>query len=78
MPFKEGALAGSRPAVIDLFAPLGVDGDGIAQFGLVSLNIRPDADLAVVKGLLRRGSDEGWWDFEEDCIGNAWVQAGAG
>ena len=78
VPFKAGALAGSRQAVIDLFAPLSVDGEGIEQFGMVSLNIPPDVDLGAVKGLLHRGRDEGWWDFEEGCIGDAWADAVAG
>jgi hypothetical protein len=78
VPFKEGALVGSRQAVIDLFAPLGVDGEGIEQFGMVSLNVSSDVDLSAVKGLLARGAREGWWDFEEGCIGDAWADAAAG
>jgi hypothetical protein len=73
VPFAKGALAGSRQAVIDLFAPLGVDGEGIEQFGMVSLNVPPDVDLIQVKGLLVRGASDGWWDYEEGCIGDAWA-----
>ncbi|MEV0146752.1 MULTISPECIES: DUF4265 domain-containing protein [unclassified Nonomuraea] len=75
VPFEDGVLAGSRQAVIDLFTPMGVDGEGIEQFGMVSLNVPPDADLAAVKGLLARGEREGWWDFEEGCVGDNWIEA---
>jgi Domain of unknown function (DUF4265) len=44
IPFPDGALAGSRQAVLDVFAPLGVDGEGLQQFGMVTLNIPPDAE----------------------------------
>jgi hypothetical protein len=73
VPFPKGALAGSHQAVIDLFAPLGADGEGIEQYGMVSLNVPPDADLVQVKGLLVHGFGEGWWDYEEGCIGDAWA-----
>jgi hypothetical protein len=61
--------------VLGAFAPLGVDGQGIKQFGMVSLNVPPDVDLAAVKGLLQRGERDGWWAYEESCIGDAWAAA---
>jgi Domain of unknown function (DUF4265) len=56
IPFPDGALAGNRQAVLDVFAPLGVDGEGLQQFGMVALNIPPDVDLGAVQRLLRQGS----------------------
>jgi Domain of unknown function (DUF4265) len=75
IPFPDGALAGSRQAVLDAFAPLGVDGEGLQQFGMVALNIPPDADLGAVQRLLRQGVQDDWWDYEEGCIGQAWLAA---
>ncbi len=77
IPFKDGPLAGDRQAVLDAFAPFGVDGEGIEQFGMVSLNVPSDAALAEVKGLLQRGVRDGWWDYDEGCIGDAWKAADA-
>ena len=73
IPFPEGALAGSRQAVLDAFASLGVDGEGLQQYGIVALNVPPDADLGAVKRLLRQGVEDDWWDYEEGCIGQAWL-----
>ncbi|HEV2636992.1 MAG TPA: DUF4265 domain-containing protein [Actinocrinis sp.] len=75
LPFPDGALAGSRKAVIDLFEPMGVYGEGVEQYGLVALDVPPGADLAAVKGQLIRGQHEGWWNFEEGCVGDAWIEA---
>ncbi|GLW64561.1 hypothetical protein Arub01_28050 [Actinomadura rubrobrunea] len=74
--FRNGALAGDRRAVLDMFAPLGVEGEGIAQTALVALNVPPTADLAAVRDLLRRGRSEGWWDYEESCTTPAWRALG--
>jgi hypothetical protein len=75
IPFPNGALGGSRQRVLDAFAPLGVTGEGVQQFGMVALDVPPDIDLAAVKRLLREGSRAGWWEYEEGCIGDAWSAA---
>ncbi|GIE75141.1 hypothetical protein Aph02nite_10910 [Actinoplanes philippinensis] len=75
IPFADGALGGSRQRVLDLFAPLGVTGEGLQQFGMVALDVPPDADLAAVKRQLRDGARDGWWDYEEGCVGDAWLEA---
>ncbi|GAA4134982.1 hypothetical protein GCM10022416_17220 [Actinomadura keratinilytica] len=69
---RDGALAGDRRAVLDMFAPLGVEGEGIAQSALVALNVPPTVDLPAVRDLLRRGESQGWWDYEEGCTTPAW------
>jgi hypothetical protein len=78
IPFPEGSLAGSLPAVLDAFAGLGVDGEGVEQFGIVALNVPPEADLGAVQRLLRQGVADDWWEFEEGCIGQAWRSADPG
>jgi hypothetical protein len=45
IPFRAGPLTGSRQEVLDAFAPLGVDDEGAEQFGMVALNVPPDADI---------------------------------
>lgn len=72
IPYPESGKFSSLQDVLDLFSPLGVAGEGIDQFGMVALAVPPTADLAAVKGLLGRGSDVGWWDYEEACIGGSW------
>ena len=73
IPFPAGALQGSLQAVLDLFTPHGADGEGAAQFPIVALNVPPSADIAAVHALLFRGQAEGWWDFEEGCVDDAWL-----
>jgi hypothetical protein len=72
IPFQAGALAGSLAAVIDVFTPLGVTGEGAGTFPIVALTIPPDVDLAEVKALLRRGDAERWWEYEEGCVSEEW------
>jgi hypothetical protein len=75
VPFRAGPLEGSLQRVLDAFAPLRVTGEGLGQYGMVSLEVPADADLPAVKGLLLRGVRDGWWDYEEGCIGDAWADA---
>ncbi|WP_238010479.1 DUF4265 domain-containing protein [Dactylosporangium sp. AC04546] len=75
IPLPEGPLAGSRQRVLDAFAPLGVDGEGVEQFGMVALDVPPEADLPTVKRLLVEGTRDGWWEYEESCVGDAWEAA---
>jgi Domain of unknown function (DUF4265) len=73
--FRDGPLSGSRQRVLDMFAPLGVTGEGIEKFSLVALDVPPDADIAAVKRLLHEGEHHGWWEYDEGCISNAWEAA---
>ncbi|WP_440107556.1 DUF4265 domain-containing protein [Streptosporangium sp. H16] len=72
LPDAHGDLKGSLQAVLDLFAPLGVEGEGLERFGLVALDLPPTADLAGAKRLLATGQQEGWWEYEEGCITEDW------
>jgi uncharacterized protein DUF4265 len=63
VPYQKGPLAGSRQAVLDAFARLGVDGEGLQQYGIVALNVPPDIDLGAVKRLLYQGVEDGWWEY---------------
>ncbi|WP_223199351.1 DUF4265 domain-containing protein [Solihabitans fulvus] len=59
--------------VLDKFAPLGVTGAGM--FWIAVLDVPPDADLAAVRRLLDEGTREGWWDYRELCVTDAWNAA---
>jgi hypothetical protein len=75
IPFRDGPLHGDRQAVLDAFAPFGVEGEGVEQYGLVALNVPADADLVAVKRLLREGEQDKRWAYEEGCVGDAWAEA---
>jgi hypothetical protein len=75
VPFQSGPLRGSRQRVLDAFEPFGVTGEGIQQYGLVALEVPPCADLAGVQRVLRAGVRDGWWDYEEGCVGDDWTAA---
>ncbi|HEX6356920.1 DUF4265 domain-containing protein [Actinophytocola sp.] len=75
IPFRSGPLHGDRQAVLDAFAPLGVEGEGVEQYGMVALNVPADADLVAVKRLLREGEEDKRWAYEEGCVGDAWEEA---
>jgi hypothetical protein len=72
IPAEDGHLVEKRQAVLDEFSRLGVDGEGIAQFGLVALNVPGTAEIAQVKQLLAHGDRVGRWHFEEGCVTSAW------
>ncbi len=75
IPYRDGPLHGDRRAVLDAFAPLGVEGEGVEQYSLVALNVPPEADLVAVKQLLRAGEQDNRWAYEEGCVGVAWARA---
>ncbi|MEU4744782.1 DUF4265 domain-containing protein [Actinosynnema sp. NPDC023658] len=75
--YRKGPLAGDRQRVLDMFAALGVEGEGLAQYGMVALDVPPEVDLAAVKRMLKDGKADEWWAYEEGCIGDAWEAAEA-
>lgn len=75
IPFQEGHLAGDIQRVLDMFTPLGIEGEGIAQYGMAALSVPPKADLGAVKRILKDGEANGWWEYEEGCVGDAWEAA---
>jgi hypothetical protein len=72
IPAQDGHLIEQRQAVLDAFAPLGVDGEGIGRFGMVALNVPSGADIAQVKRLVVEGAGLGRWHYEEGCVTEAW------
>ena len=73
---RNGPLAWSQQAVLDVFVPLGVSGEGYGPgVNIVALTIPPDADLAGIKRLLRQGEADRSWVYEEGCISTEWASA---
>jgi hypothetical protein len=73
IPHADGPLGGDRQAVLDLFAPLGVAGEGMSSpVNMVALDNGPDAPLSSVKSLLASGEADGRWYYEEGCITEEW------
>ncbi|MCU1646944.1 MAG: hypothetical protein JWN03_7219 [Nocardia sp.] len=58
VPSTSEPSEGSLRQVIDNFVPLGADGEGLEQFGVVALNVPPDADIPGIKRLLQQGEQE--------------------
>jgi hypothetical protein len=74
IPFQDGPLAGSQQAVLDIFVPLGVDGEGYGSgLNIVALTVPPNADLARIKRTLQQGEADGSWAYEEGCISGEWA-----
>ncbi|MCU1644716.1 MAG: hypothetical protein JWN03_4991 [Nocardia sp.] len=76
IPFRSGPLEGNLQRVLDSFEPLGANGEGLQQFGIVALNAPPTADISGMKQLLQQGEAAEWWTYEEGCIGDTWEAAG--
>lgn len=75
IPRPDGPLAGSLAAVLEEFGLLDVSGEGLEQYGIVALEIPPDADLGAIKDRLASGERSGLWYFEEGCVSQAWLDA---
>jgi hypothetical protein len=69
---KDGGSVAARQSVLDTFHRLGTTGEGIEQFGMVALDVPPDADLTRIRRLLEHGEAVGWWHWEEGCVTAAW------
>ncbi|WP_303392153.1 DUF4265 domain-containing protein [Kitasatospora sp. NA04385] len=67
---------GSADRVGDL-PPAWRDRRGIEQFGMVALDVPPEADIQRIRTLLEHGDAKGWWHWEEGCVTAAW-EASAG
>ena len=76
IPYSDGPLAGSQRAVLDVFVPLGAEGEGYGSgLNIVALTIPPEADLTAVKRTLQQGEADGTWAYEEGCISSEWSAA---
>ena len=72
---RQGPLRGNLQAVIDAFTPFGVWAEGAEQYGMVALDIPPNAALEQIYRRLLAGQADGSWDWDEGRINNAWNQA---
>ncbi len=55
----DGPLAGRVAAVLESFKRHGISGEGLEQYGIVALEIPPDADFETIKRDLRAGEESG-------------------
>ncbi|MEU9029064.1 DUF4265 domain-containing protein [Streptomyces sp. NPDC048383] len=69
---RDNGSGAARQSVLHTFAELGVGGEGIDRFGMVALDVPPEADLAKVQRLLNHGVAREWWHVEEGCVTDAW------
>ena len=70
-----GPLNAGTRAILEKFIALGATGSGM--FGFTVIDVPPDADLYLVHHLLDTGQREGWWDYDELCVTEAWKTATA-
>lgn len=69
---RDGGSAAARQSVLETFHELGTTGEGIEQYGMVALDVPPQADLPRIRRLLEHGEAEEWWQWEEGCVTAAW------
>ena len=72
---RSGPLLGELQPVVDVFAPLGVYVEGVQQYGMVALDIPPEAPLRQIHDRLLLGEAAGSWAWEEGRVTNAWEAA---
>ncbi|MFE2059506.1 DUF4265 domain-containing protein [Streptomyces sp. NPDC059446] len=69
---KDDGSAAARQSVLEVFHRLGATGEGIERFGMVALQVPPQADLLKIRQLLVHGETKEWWHWEEGCVTTAW------
>lgn len=74
IPADECLRAEVRQAVIDAFAPLGVDGEG-SRSGIVALNVPAGSDIEEVKATLAQGHADGLWFYDLGSVTEQWHTA---
>ena len=75
--FRGGPLEGDLARALEPFTVLGVYGEGAPDYGMLALDIEPSAPLPEIVARLRRGAEDGSWQYEEGRITQAWVDATA-
>ncbi|MFD8664871.1 DUF4265 domain-containing protein [Streptomyces microflavus] len=69
---KDSGSAAARQSVLEIFHKLGTTGEGIERYGMVALDVPPQADLQRIRKLLEHGEAKEWWRWEEGCVTAAW------
>ncbi|MFI8007035.1 DUF4265 domain-containing protein [Streptomyces sp. NPDC086010] len=69
---KDDGAAAALQSVLEVFNRLGTTGESIEWFGMVALDVPPQADLLGIRELLEHGEAEEWWHWEEGCVAAAW------
>ncbi|MGW4033952.1 DUF4265 domain-containing protein [Streptomyces sp. NPDC004838] len=69
---KDDGSAAARRSVLEVFHRLGTTGEGIERYGMVALDVPPEADLPQIRKVLEHGETKGWWNWEEGCVTAAW------
>lgn len=72
---KDDGSAAARQSVLEVFHRLSTTGEGIERFGMVALEVPPQADLLKIRELLEHGETKEWWHWEEGCVTAAWEAA---
>lgn len=73
--FRRGPLEGDLTRALERLTALGVYGEGVAQYGMLALDIGPTAPLPAIVSTLRQGVEDGSWEYEEGRITPAWIAA---
>jgi hypothetical protein len=73
--FRDGPLQGDLARALESFTALGVYGEGMSRYGMLALDIQPTDPLSAVVSTLRRGVEDGSWEYEEGRITRAWIAA---
>ena len=72
---RNGPLAGDLALAKEPFARLGVYAEGVAQYGMLALDVKPGDPLDDIAAVLGAGVDNGSWEMEEGRITQAWIDA---
>jgi Domain of unknown function (DUF4265) len=74
IPLQGGSSQERVDRVVNSFVPLGAECESaLPAYRIVALDIPSSARVGEIKALLQRGSDAGWWEYEEGCIDEHWA-----
>ena len=78
IPFNAGPLLGSQEEVLKRLTPFGAEGEAAGDYPIVALTVPVGVQREPIRALLEQGTAEGWWEFEEGCVDEAWLAMGSG
>lgn len=70
-PRRDGSTA-TCADVLTAFAAVGLAGEELDEYDLVTFDVQPGTPLQPIRDLLARGDADARWWFEEACVGNEW------
>jgi hypothetical protein len=73
--FRNGPLGGDLALAKEPFTRFGVYAEGVAQYGMLALDVKPGDPHGHIAAVVRAGVANGSREMEEGRVTQAWIDA---